>query len=239
MKEEGRHTFNGIRKALKEKENPKKAQKMKRFFKEDVFYYGVERKDIAQIAKESYRYYKKNDDFSEAFKMSEKLFSTGIMEEATVAVDMLKGFQKKFDLNVFKSLDKWIDYISNWAQCDSLCMALIGPIIFYYNSTIEDLMRWAESENLWRRRASAVSLIYSVKKGRYLEETFKLAKKLMYDKEDMVQKGVGWLLKEAGGKFPERVADFLLKHRNNFSRLVLRYSCEKLPLKLKNKILSK
>lgn len=65
----------------------------------------------------------------------------------------------------------------------------------------------------------------------YLKQALLVAEKLIQDKDDMVQKGVGWLLKEAGGRFPDETIKFLIKWRPKTSRLVLRLACEKLPSK--------
>jgi 3-methyladenine DNA glycosylase AlkD len=62
-----------------------------------------------------------------------------------------------------------------------------------------------------------------------LEEAFTIADRMMEDDDDMVQKGVGWLLKEASKKNPEEVRGYLLKWRDKASALVLRYASEKLP----------
>lgn len=48
---------------------------------------------------------------------------------------------------------------------------------------------------MWMRRAAAVSLIIPAKEGKFLEEAFEISDILMADKEDLVQKGYGWLLK--------------------------------------------
>ncbi|MBU4298628.1 DNA alkylation repair protein, partial [Patescibacteria group bacterium] len=65
------------------------------------------------------------------------------------------------------------------------------------------------------------------------------AKKLIQDEDDMVQKGVGWLLKEAGGRFPDETVKFLMKWRQKIPRLVLRLACEKLPSKGKKRVLGR
>jgi 3-methyladenine DNA glycosylase AlkD len=62
-----------------------------------------------------------------------------------------------------------------------------------------------------------------------LEEAFRIADRLMTDEDDMVQKGVGWLLKEASRRHPEEVREYLLRWRDRASALVLRYASEKLP----------
>jgi len=72
-----------------------------------------------------------------------------------------------------------------------------------------------------------------------LNEVFRICSKLMKDGDDMVQKGVGWLLKEASKKHPIEVADFLMRWKDKTARKVLYIACEKLPKSIKEKILKK
>ena len=74
-----------------------------------------------------------------------------------------------------------------------------------------------------------MSLVPIARKGEMLDEIFRIADRLMIDGDDMVQKGVGWLLKEASRKHPNEVREYLLKWRERTSALVLRYASEKLP----------
>jgi 3-methyladenine DNA glycosylase AlkD len=97
----------------------------------------------------------------------------------------------------------------------------------------ERLLEWTESESRWRRRAAAVSLVPIARKGEMLEDVFRVADRLMEDRDDLVQKGVGWLLKEASKKHPVEVRDYLLRWRTRTSALVLRYASEKLPKDLR------
>lgn len=71
------------------------------------------------------------------------------------------------------------------------------------------------------------------RKGEMLKEAFKVADRLMTDRDDMVQKGVGWLLKEASKEHPNEVRDYLLKWREKTAALVLRYASEKLPREMR------
>ena len=113
---------------------------------------------------------------------------------------------------------------------------------------------WTKSKNMWFRRASAVCLIPSLRKGKYLDQAFKTADILMKDKEDLhlskrrcrdvscpseqarhdlVQKGYGWMLKEASKNFQEEVFEYVMKNRNRMTRTALRYSIEKMPANMK------
>jgi 3-methyladenine DNA glycosylase AlkD len=79
------------------------------------------------------------------------------------------------------------------------------------------------------RRAAAVSLIVPAKKGKYLDTVLEIAGLLLTDKDDMVQKGYGWLLKEASRRHPEEVFDFVMSNRKEMPRTALRYAIELMP----------
>jgi 3-methyladenine DNA glycosylase AlkD len=90
------------------------------------------------------------------------------------------------------------------------------------------LTKWTSSKNRWKRRASAVSLLQEAKAGRNTEFIFSIAACLLPDRDDMVEKGVGWLLKQTYPKRPRETVEFLLKQGTAASRLTLRYAAEKM-----------
>jgi 3-methyladenine DNA glycosylase AlkD len=89
----------------------------------------------------------------------------------------------------------------------------------------------------WRRRAAAVSLVVPARRGFYLDDVFRVAEPLMTDADDLVRKGVGWLLKEASRQHPGEVVEFLLRWRDRTSRVVLRYACELMPPATRDRVL--
>ena len=89
------------------------------------------------------------------------------------------------------------------------------------------------------RRAAAVSLIYPVRKGLYLREVFKTALALLTDSHDLVQRGYGWMLKEASHKYQKEVFAFVMKNKASMPRTSLRYAIEKMPAPLRKQALNK
>lgn len=83
------------------------------------------------------------------------------------------------------------------------------------------------------RRAAAVSFIYPARKGMYLKDIFEIANVLLLDKEDMVQKGYGWLLKDASVAEPIKVYKFVMGRRREMPRTALRYAIERYPQEMK------
>ena len=89
------------------------------------------------------------------------------------------------------------------------------------------------------RRASAVALIVPARKGKFLPDILEIADILLLDKDDMVQKGYGWMLKAASEANQQEVFDYVIKNKSVMPRTSLRYAIEKMPKDLKIKAMEK
>lgn len=210
-----------------------------RFFKEKVKLYGVRSAVVSRIGKEAYKSLTvKNKD--EIFALCEDLWKSGIMEESFVACNWSYYVHKKYestDIEIFKG---WIEnYVSNWASCDTLCNHSVGTLAEMYPGTIEDLKRWTESPKRWMRRASAVSLIIPARKGLFAKDIFEIADMLLQDRDDMVQKGYGWMLKSASQAHQKEVFDYVYGNKEKMPRTSLRYAIEKMPGELRKRAMEK
>jgi 3-methyladenine DNA glycosylase AlkD len=102
-----------------------------------------------------------------------------------------------------------------------------------------NIFRWAKSRRRWHRRAACVALIRGTRKKMFFPEVKLLSDLLLTDEDDMVQKGLGWLLRETAKSDPQRTAPYLMRIREKAPRLVLRTACETLPTSLRAKVLRK
>jgi 3-methyladenine DNA glycosylase AlkD len=98
---------------------------------------------------------------------------------------------------------------------------------------------WARSRNRWRRRASAVALIRGARLSMFRPEIARLSGILLDDDDDMVQKGLGWLLREYAKADAASAVKLLMKLRARAPRLVLRTACETLDPKTRARVLAK
>ena len=89
------------------------------------------------------------------------------------------------------------------------------------------------------RRASAVALIIPARKGKFLNEIIAIADILLLDKDDLVQKGYGWMLKASSEAHQKEVFEYVMKNKDKMSRTALRYAIEKMPKNLKTKAMAK
>ncbi|MES1217232.1 MAG: DNA alkylation repair protein [Bacteroidota bacterium] len=122
------------------------------------------------------------------------------------------------------------DRINNWDLVDLGCLNMTGSYLFDKPHTI--LYKLARSKNIWERRTAILSTCYFIRKGE-VDDTFKIAELLLKDKEDLVHKATGWMLRFAGDKDPKKLLVFLEKYAVTMPRTLLRYSIEKLDKKQK------
>ena len=228
-----------IRKDLKKNSDKKTKESSKRFFKEEVLVYGVKSAIVSEIAKKYFKYIKELNK-KELFLICEELLKSNYCEEAYIVSNWLPkriDLLEEKDIKIFK---KWIDlYINNWAKCDSFCNHTIGDLLEKYPGLINEIKSWSKSKNKWLKRASAVSLIIPARHGKYLKEVFEISAVLLVDPEDMVQKGYGWLLKEASRKHQKEVLAYVLKNKKIMPRTSLRYAIELMPENLRQKAMKK
>jgi 3-methyladenine DNA glycosylase AlkD len=228
-----------IRKTLISSADEKTKNSFQRFFKSEVKCYGVK---SAQVGKINKQFLKETESLNkeEVFQLCEELYKSDYEEEAWVAANLAHGMCKEFIKSDFKIFEKWIDqYINDWAKCDGFCNHTVWALIEMYPELIQGLITWAKSKNLWLRRASAVTLIIPAKEGKYLNEIFKIADLLLKDDKDMVQKGYGWMLKEASRLHQKEVFDYIVKNKAAMPRTALRYAIEKMPEELRKRAMEK
>ena len=108
-----------------------------------------------------------------------------------------------------------------------------------YPGYISELKEWATSDNRWVRRGAAVTLIIPARKGLFFDDILQIATTLLHDKDDLVQKGYGWMLKAASEAYQKEVFDFVVSHKATMPRTALRYAIEKMPQELRKEAMKK
>lgn len=231
--------ISSIRHDLKENADEKTKKMSQHFFKEEVHVYGVKTGAVVAIVK---KYWKEVSNLSkkEIFDLCEVLYKSGMMEESFVVSAWIPKLAKQFEKKDIDVFYRWINtYITNWASCDGFCNHTVGAYIEMYPDQVETLKRWAKSKNRWVKRAAAVSLIIPARHGKFLSDVFDIADILLLDSDDMVQKGYGWMLKEASRKHQQEVFAYVVKHKKVMPRTALRYAIELMPQTLRKTAMEK
>ena len=117
--------------------------------------------------------------------------------------------------------------INNWDLID-VSAPIIGQYLLDSKDPYKELKRFARSENLWERRVAILFTFAFIREGQ-VDLTFRIAQLLLKDKHDLIHKGVGWMLREAGKKDVMMLRNFLRENSKGMPRTMLRYSIEKLP----------
>jgi 3-methyladenine DNA glycosylase AlkD len=226
-------TIKKIRTELEINVDEKTKQGYQRFFKTPVKYYGVKTGTVGKIAKKYWQEVKKLNK-KEIFSFCERLYASDYCEEAFIVSDWIPNLTDQFEPTDMLIFEKWIKkYINNWAKCDSFCNHSVGNFIEKYPEYIRELKKWSKSDNYWLKRAAAVSLIIPAKKGKFLTDILEITNQLLLDGNDMVQKGYGWLLKEASRLHQQEIFEYVVKNRKRMPRTALRYAVELMPKTLK------
>lgn len=116
------------------------------------------------------------------------------------------------------------DYINNWDLVDASASYIVGEYLYDKERVI--LTQLAQSSRLWERRIAIVATSYFIKRQQY-QDTLQIAALLLNDREDLIHKAVGWMLREVGKQDLAVEEDFLVRHYQKMPRTMLRYAIEK------------
>ena len=115
-------------------------------------------------------------------------------------------------------------HINNWDLVDTSAPYIVGEHVAHGSREI--LHRLASSQSLWERRIAVVSTLALIRHGE-VDETFRISRKLLADRHDLIHKAVGWMLREAGKVSREALLEFLQDHHSELPRTALRYAIER------------
>lgn len=162
----------------------------------------------------------------------ETLLASFVHEERLIALLILVDqFKKGSDYKkkeIYNFYLKNLQYVNNWDLVDLSAYNIIGNYLLLTRD-ITFLVRLASSKNIWERRIAIISTFAFIK-NRSIKETLKIAEILIHDKEDLIHKAVGWMLREGGKKVSMELEEvFLKKYYHTMPRTMLRYAIEKFP----------
>ena len=218
-----------IRRTLKAGRRAQGSASVQRFFKEKIQSHGWRTADLRREALRWRREILQQFDHKFLVQVADNLFAGEINEDKNTGVFLLENMTAKFGKEEFRLLESWLPRISNWSEHDALVHYLIAPMIAAKPARVKKVFRWAKSQNRWFRRAACVALIQGTRRKMFFSAITRLCDRLLSDEDDMVQKGLGWLLREAAKADAKRTVPYLRRIRKRSSRLVLRTACETLP----------
>ncbi len=228
--------FNKIKRELNILKDEKQAKILAKYFKtgkgeygEGDSFLGIKMEGQRSIAK---KYYKETSlgDIS-------ILLKSNIHEYRVVALLILIEKYKKEDKEkIFKFYLKNRKGINNWDLVDMSAPKIVGDFLLEKEKDI--LYKFAKSKNLWDRRIAIVSTLFFISKNK-TRDALKISEILIKDSHDLINKAVGWVLREVEKKEKEKLVNFLNKNYKNLNRTTLRYAIEKFNEKERKEWLNK
>jgi len=217
-----------LQKVIKQKANIQQAEILQRFFKtgpgeygEGDIFYGI-KVPVQRTIANQFNQLPLND--------LQILLKSKIHEERLIALLILVGKFKHADEEVREKLFQFYlkntTRINNWDLVDLSADKIVGAFLIDKDKSL--LITLAKSNNLWERRIAMISTFYFIKNGIF-EVSFKIAELLLHDEQDLIQKAVGWMLREIGKRDLEPEEEFLKLHYKQMPRTMLRYAIEKFP----------
>lgn len=224
-------TAEDVSKALKLASTPERARANAWFFKTGPGQYGEGDKFLGVTVPQQRKVAKTFKDLP--LQEVEKLIQSPWHEQRLTGLLILVGqfqhgtdSQRKTIYEFYISHTKWVN---NWDLVDSSASYIVGQWLDDKPEKLKVLQTLAESDLLWERRIAMISTLEYIAKGR-ADEALVLAEQLLYDKHDLIQKAVGWMLREIGKRVDRRLLmDFLDNYAGTMPRTTLRYAIEHLP----------
>ena len=222
-------TATAVQEALTGLASADKQQQLQRYFKTgpgqygegDVFI-GVTVPQLRAVAKQY-----KALPFSEL----KLLITSPVHEERSAALFILENKNKKATTGERRQILSFylehLPYVNNWDLVDLTCRDLLGRAMADGLAESDLLDSLACSDSLWERRIAIVATWYFISKGQ-LDHTLRIARMLLADKEDLIHKAIGWMLREGWKKDPATIEQFLQTHYDQMPRTTLRYAIERM-----------
>jgi 3-methyladenine DNA glycosylase AlkD len=226
---------------LKSAGNRRIAEQSYNYFKDydSVAFLGVRSPQVREIERQVFQAVRPSWSLQDAICFADSMIRSKYLEAKGVGILLLSRYTASYEESLLTQIRVWLadGHCSNWATTDSLSTTVLTSLLRRYPQLLTVLKTWADSESLWVRRASAVSLILLARRGEHLDTAYSIAEALLDDREDLMHKAVGWLLRECGKTDAERLEAFLIAHGRRVPRTALRYAIERFPPARRRRIL--
>jgi len=225
-----------IQKKLRSSGNKKTAAQLQTFFKTKKGEYGEGDQFLGIRVPELRKYIKqyKNISIAEISTLLTSLFHEERMFALLMLVDRFSKGNAEEKKRVYETYMNNTGWVNSWDLVDCSAHQIVGAYLMTRNKQpVYDL---ASSTLLWDRRIAIISTFYFIKHNEY-KDALKISEIFQYDREDLIHKAVGWMLREIGKRDLIVEENFLKKHYKNMPRTMLRYAIEKFEEKKRQRYL--
>jgi 3-methyladenine DNA glycosylase AlkD len=217
---------------LKRCADPERARRLQRFFKTGAGEYGEGDRflgltvpTVRKIARGHYQLPQ-----TELSKLLAEEWHEARLAALLILVERFKQGDETARRAIYRIYLAHTHYINNWDLVDLSAPHIVGGWLLERSRA--PLYKLARSKNLWERRIAILTTFSFIRDGD-LDDALAIAEKLLNDREDLLHKAIGWMLREVGKRDRERLEAFLTEHYAQLPRTTLRYAIERFPEKLR------
>jgi len=225
------HSAEAVIAELRRQSRPARDFDASRYFRgaADLGFYNIGTAAVRALARRVHDQHRDRWTIEDAMRLADALIKDRFLETKGVALELVARYRRLFTPDMLPRWKRWLaeDRSTNWATTDGICGSLIGPLLTAQPSLARQLAAWSRHPNLWVRRASIVALIPLARRGQALDLLYANARRLHRDPHDLIQKAVGWALREAGKADPRRLERYLRANGGAIPRTTVRYAIER------------
>lgn len=227
---------------LRSRANAAKAASYQRYFKEPVNYFGLDTESSRSIQRELLERVRQDWTIEGAVRFCKAMIKDPHMESRGIGYQFVAHFVSEAPPELLPDIKRWLERsCGNWGLVDTLAPSVLAPLLERHPNLIPEVVSWTDSPSQWVRRGATVAFVPLVRKRkgqkRYLDTAYRIAERLFDDKEDLMHKAVGWLLREAGKADMKRLERFLRKNGPRIPRTTVRYAIERFPKDQRKRLL--
>jgi 3-methyladenine DNA glycosylase AlkD len=212
-----------------------------RYFRgaDDLRFHNVGTKPMRAVARTIYLQHRDEWSIDEAMQFANLMMEDRYLEVKSLGIEVVVRYRKAFTPRLLPLWKGWLarDLSTNWATTDAISCSLIGPLLVQHPELAGQMREWSRHRNMWVRRASAAGLIPSVRKNLAMDVAYDVAHQLHTDPHDLIQKAVGWLMREAGKADVARLERYLRESGPAIPRTTVRYAIERFPERKRRELL--
>ena len=182
------------------------------------------------LARSIYAAHRERWSVDDAMALADRLIADPYLETKSIGIELVARYARGFTPTLLRRWKRWLadGHSANWATTDAICGLLIGPLLVNHAELAPQMRTWARDPSLWVRRASIVGLIKPMARNpAALDVAYDVARALHRDRHDLIQKAVGWALREAGKRDAARLERYLRANGASVPRTTVRYAIER------------
>lgn len=215
-----------------------RAASFQRYFKEPVEAYGVEYAALKARRKEVAARVRGTWTLSDALLYCEEMLKDPHLEPRGNAFQTVGDFVEEAGPDLLEHIHRWLaSSCGNWGLVDNLVPSVLSPLLRKCPELVGEVVEWTLSPIIWVRRGSAVAFVSLMDNPVMMDAGYEVALRLQKDGADLIQKAVGWMLREAGKADRPRLEAFLLAQGPRTPRTTLRYAIERFPKEDRKRIM--